>query len=144
MWIWRALSVPWSSKATARELLGSPVQCRRVQGKRRPPESTAPALLIPSTGKWRTVKRGKQKFVGYENTETDTDVLAFSQDGPRVELLLQENPFYAESGGQVSDIGEVRGKDWSLRWIPSARTRKALWLAGRLPKSSSRGAACGG
>jgi alanyl-tRNA synthetase len=51
--------------------------------------------------KWRSVKRGKQKFVGYEATDADTEVLAFRQDGPRVELVLKANPFYAESGGQV-------------------------------------------
>jgi alanyl-tRNA synthetase len=74
----------------------------------------APAVHIPHSGKWRTIKRGKQKFVGYGTTETDTDLLAFRQEGPRVELVLKENPFYVESGGQVSDVGEVKGKGWSL------------------------------
>ncbi len=74
----------------------------------------APAVIIPSGEKWRTVKRGKQKFVGYGTTETDTDVLAFRQDGPRLELVLKENPFYAESGGQVSDVGEVTAPGLSL------------------------------
>ncbi len=74
----------------------------------------APAVHTSPSGKWRTVKRGKQKFVGYATTEIDTDVLAFRQEGPRVELVLKENPFYAESGGQVSDVGEVAGKGWSL------------------------------
>jgi alanyl-tRNA synthetase len=73
-----------------------------------------PAVHISKPGKWRTVKRGKQKFVGYDATEADTEVLAFRQEGPRVELVLKENPFYAESGGQVSDVGAVEGKGWSL------------------------------
>ncbi len=64
--------------------------------------------------KWRTVKRGKQKFVGYERTAAESDVLAFRQTGDRLELLLRENPFYAESGGQVSDTGAVTGTEWSL------------------------------
>ncbi len=76
-------------------------------------EGHAPAVHT-SAGKWRTVKRGKQKFVGYGATEADTDILAFRQQGPRVELVLKENPFYAESGGQVSDVGVVENKDWSL------------------------------
>jgi alanyl-tRNA synthetase len=74
----------------------------------------APAVHVSPAGKWHTVKRGKQKFVGYGATEADTGVLAFRQEGPRVELVLKENPFYAESGGQVSDTGVVEGKDWSL------------------------------
>jgi alanyl-tRNA synthetase len=73
-----------------------------------------PSVHIDKPGKWRTVKRGKQKFVGYQTTEADTDVLSFRQEGPRVELVLKENPFYAESGGQVSDIGGLTGKGWSL------------------------------
>jgi len=77
-------------------------------------EVGAPAFRVSKPGKWHTVKRGKQKFVGYGATEADTDILAFRQEGPRVELMLKENPFYAESGGQVSDVGVVEGKDWSL------------------------------
>jgi alanyl-tRNA synthetase len=78
------------------------------------PAHRGPAVHVPKPGKWRSVKRGKQKFVGYQRTETDTDVLAFRQDGPRVELLLRENPFYVESGGQVSDTGAVKGQGWAL------------------------------
>jgi alanyl-tRNA synthetase len=73
-----------------------------------------PAVIARNPGKWRSVKRGKQKFVGYQTTEADTDVLAFRQEGARVELVLKENPFYVESGGQVSDTGAIAGKGWSL------------------------------
>jgi alanyl-tRNA synthetase len=74
----------------------------------------APAVHVSKPGKWRTVKRGKQKFVGYQKTEADTDLLAFRQEGPRVELVLKDNPFYVESGGQVSDTGGVAGEGWAL------------------------------
>jgi alanyl-tRNA synthetase len=88
----------------------------RVSGSTQPVKGATdgPAVVIPKPGKWRTVKRGKQKFVGYQQTETDTDVLAFRQEGPRVELILRENPFYAESGGQVSDTGGLTGGGWDL------------------------------
>ena len=82
----------------------------RTSGK----TAVGPAVHTSHTGKWRSVKRGKQKFVGYQTTESDTDILAFRQEGPRVELVLRENPFYAESGGQVSDVGGVAGPGWSL------------------------------
>jgi alanyl-tRNA synthetase len=75
----------------------------------------SPAVHTAKPGVWRSVKRGKQRFVGYDTTEADSDVLAFRQEGPRVELVLKENPFYAESGGQVSDVGEVRGEGWGLQ-----------------------------
>src|SRR3954469_3638872 len=75
----------------------------------------APAVHTAKPGAWRSVKRGKQRFVGYDATEADTDLLAFRQEGPRVELVLKENPFYAESGGQVSDVGELRSDGWGLQ-----------------------------
>jgi alanyl-tRNA synthetase len=90
----------------------------------------APAVHVSPAGKWRTVKRGRQKFVGYGATESDTDILAFRQDGPRVELVLKENPFYAESGGQVSDVGVVEGKDWSLAVDTVRKDTKGTVLSG--------------
>jgi alanyl-tRNA synthetase len=95
------------------------------------PEIGAPAVHVPKPGKWRTVKRGKQKFVGYQRTESDTDVLAFRQEGPRVELVLRENPFYVESGGQVSDTGAVGSKDWSLPVDTVRKDPKGTVVGGR-------------
>jgi alanyl-tRNA synthetase len=58
--------------------------------------------------------KAQQKWVGYESTRAETDVLKFRQAGETVEVVLQENPFYAESGGQVSDTGRVKGEGWEL------------------------------
>ena len=71
-------------------------------------------MHIEKPGAWRTLKRGKQKFVGYDRTEAESDILAFRQEGGQLELVLRENPFYAESGGQVSDTGALSGEGWSL------------------------------
>jgi alanyl-tRNA synthetase len=90
----------------------------------------APAVHVKKPGKWRTVKRGKQKFVGYQSTEADTGVLAFRQEGPQVELILKENPFYAESGGQVSDTGRVSGRDWTLDVDTVRKDAKGTVLGG--------------
>jgi alanyl-tRNA synthetase len=66
-------------------------------------------------GEWVTVKpKARQQWVGYERTTSETDVLAFRQTGDALELVLEENPFYAESGGQVSDTGVVAGAGWEL------------------------------
>jgi alanyl-tRNA synthetase len=91
-------------------------QRQRSRSARTSGQETAvgPAVIVPKPGKWRTVKRGKQKFVGYQQTEAESDVLAFRQDGDRVDVVLRENPFYAESGGQVSDVGGLAGQGWSL------------------------------
>ena len=55
-----------------------------------------------------------QRFVGYDTVRAETDVLSFQRSGDRLGLILHENPFYAESGGQVGDRGEVKGDGWTL------------------------------
>ena len=68
-------------------------------------ESTSP-------GSTRT---GAVSFVGYDRTETDTSVIDYAKlaDG-RIALMLKETPFYAESGGQISDTGTITGEGWKL------------------------------
>jgi alanyl-tRNA synthetase len=103
-----------------------------VPGTHQPQRPGAPAVHLSREGKWRTLKRGKQKFIGYQETEADTDILAFRQEGPRVELVLRENPFYVESGGQVSDTGAVKGEGWSLAVNTVRRDPKGTVVGGDL------------
>ena len=63
-------------------------------------------------------------FVGYEERSIHTEVVAIVKDkdlteeateGDEVQVILQQTPFYAESGGQVADPGVIRGEDVQLR-----------------------------
>jgi len=85
--------------------------------------------------KWNILRRGKQKFVGYETTRADTEPLAFRQEEGRVDLILHQNPFYAESGGQVSDIGIVRGAGWTLPVDAVRKDERGVVVSGLMPGS---------
>ena len=63
----------------------------------------------------RSATAGDSQFVGYDTVEVQTQVAALRRlDGDRVAILLSESPFYAESGGQVSDEGEIVGDGWRV------------------------------
>ncbi|RSK47263.1 alanine--tRNA ligase [Bacillus canaveralius] len=56
------------------------------------------------------------KFVGYDQLETKANVVTIVKDGEladaatvgdEVQLILDQTPFYAESGGQIADIGTL-------------------------------------
>ena len=62
---------------------------------------------------------GATEFTGYSADEGDATVLAIVRDGARVEsagegetveLIVNQTPFYAESGGQVGDHGSATGE----------------------------------
>jgi alanyl-tRNA synthetase len=63
---------------------------------------------------WIELSGGEQTFVGYDTLAAETEVLGYKRHGDTIGLVLRENPFYLESGGQVSDVGDVRGDGWTV------------------------------
>jgi alanyl-tRNA synthetase len=102
-----------------RALAGQQERSRAVRraGGQADRRSGGRAVTSSARGKsgWvRAKPRVRQHFVGYETTRAETAIIAFRQTEDHLELVLKENPFYAESGGQVSDIGVVKGEGWEL------------------------------
>ena len=66
----------------------------------------------------------ESKFVGYEKLGIKTQVIALMKDDKFVDnitdngyIILKENPFYAESGGQVADIGYLKNDKFKAEVI---------------------------
>ncbi len=66
-----------------------------------------------------TAKLPKTVFTGYDTLEDSAEIIAIIKDdaivgeaheGEKVEIILDRTPFYAESGGQVGDKGEILGE----------------------------------
>ncbi len=75
---------------------------------------------------YRSLLRGLEptEFLGYEREETEGRILAILREGERVEradegqeieVFLDRTPFYAESGGQLGDMGTVETPTGALR-----------------------------
>jgi len=91
-------------------------------------------IVRPEPGAWVTLEpQAEQRWVGYQTTREQTRVLAFRQSGDVVELILRDNPFYVESGGQVDDTGVVEGVGWELAVEDVERVDGRSAVVGHLP-----------
>ena len=81
------------------------------------------------------LKTGGTLFRGYEELQAPAQVVAVIKDGvtvpvasagETVEVVLDETPFYAESGGQDADTGTIRGQHGTLNVIDVQKPVKDL------------------
>jgi alanyl-tRNA synthetase len=92
-------------------------QRRRSQEVRRSQNLGVMIDELSDMAAWKAAPGEKldAKFVGYDMVEIETGVTAVKHlDGGRIAVMLRESPFYAESGGQISDRGEIVGDGWRV------------------------------
>ena len=91
------------------------------------------------TGDWVVLKEGDTKFVGYDLTEVDAEILRYrkikQKNKELYQVVLSHTPFYAEMGGQVGDSGWLTGDDETVEVIDTKRENNLpVHLLARLPK----------
>ena len=65
---------------------------------------------------WTVVKDvSNSKFKGYESTFLSADIVKYSSNKNEHYVVLNQTPFYAESGGQVADTGTILGDEINLK-----------------------------
>ena len=66
--------------------------------------------------KWNLeTKSSHSIFVGYENESISSKIINHAESGDEIIIILENTPFYSESGGQIGDKGLIKNDYFSAR-----------------------------
>ncbi len=96
---------------------------------------------------WVFVEKNQQTdFIGYESLTSESTILRYAIDEKKiVKIVLDKTPFYAESGGQTGDKGEIKNKDFLVKvfdvkkvsgaWIHIGKLISGMIIGGKVQAS---------
>lgn len=81
-------------------------------------------------------KLGSSEFLGYNTLKADAQITALVQDNQEVDevnhgefyLLANQTPFYGEMGGQVGDVGRIKGNGFEIEITDTKKKLDGLYV----------------
>jgi alanyl-tRNA synthetase len=98
------------------------------------------AATVTDAGDWTVLQEGGTQFIGYEALEAQASILRYrtvKKGGKEsYQVVLDRTPFYAESGGQVGDMGVLKSSGAEIKIIDTKKENDLIiHIAERLPNS---------
>ena len=100
------------------------------------------------TGDWilvegRTADEGGRIFVGYKQLEAESKIIQYrkvkAKGKEQFQLVLDHSPFYAESGGQVGDIGILESENETIQITDTKKENGIIiHFTDKLPENFSK------
>lgn len=85
---------------------------------------------------WTVIRESDFEFTGYDETESEAQLAAYAEENGKALILLNRSPFYAESGGQISDSGWLFFGEEKIKVLDvQNRTEGRVHLLEKMPEN---------